>query len=217
MPTTTNLGLRYPSLASAPNVPADIQNLASDVDGKLVGVITCTSGTRPSVRDGTVIFETDTKRYMYYSSAGTAWRMLDSHERFSARKSTAITADSTTWNATESGSLASITPTLTTGLTYVIRICAAVGTDAAASPSLEASILRVRENNSAGAQVLGPQIYMPTTSTVGFALMARAEYTAVATGAKTFVLTGQRNGGSGNHRIRANTDRAAYLTIDLLV
>lgn len=34
MPTTSK-GLRYPSSSAAPNVPQDIQNLASDVDGKL--------------------------------------------------------------------------------------------------------------------------------------------------------------------------------------
>ncbi|GIF16542.1 hypothetical protein [Actinoplanes teichomyceticus] len=32
MPTTPNLGLRYPALSSAPNVPLDIGNLAADVD-----------------------------------------------------------------------------------------------------------------------------------------------------------------------------------------
>lgn len=32
MPTTPNLALRYPDLTVAPNVPADIQNLATDVD-----------------------------------------------------------------------------------------------------------------------------------------------------------------------------------------
>ena len=32
MPTTTNTGLRYPASSVAPNVPQDIQNLATDLD-----------------------------------------------------------------------------------------------------------------------------------------------------------------------------------------
>lgn len=32
MPTTTHMGFRYPQLTDAPNVPQDVQNLASDVD-----------------------------------------------------------------------------------------------------------------------------------------------------------------------------------------
>ncbi len=35
MPTTTNLALPYPSLASAPNVPQDLQLLAQEVETKL--------------------------------------------------------------------------------------------------------------------------------------------------------------------------------------
>lgn len=32
MPTTPNLAFRYPALSNAPNIPQDMQNLASDVD-----------------------------------------------------------------------------------------------------------------------------------------------------------------------------------------
>lgn len=35
MPTTTVNGLRYPAAGAAPNVPQDIQNLATDLEGKL--------------------------------------------------------------------------------------------------------------------------------------------------------------------------------------
>ncbi len=96
MPTTTYLGLTYPALSNAPNVPQDMQTLASGVDSKLVGVITCTSGTRPTVRDGAVIFETDTKRYMAYSSAATAWVCIGSNEVLFARK----TADQSVTSST---------------------------------------------------------------------------------------------------------------------
>jgi hypothetical protein len=216
MPNTTYLTLPYPALSNAPNVPQDMQNLATGVDNKLIGVITCTSGTRPTVRDGAVIFETDTKRYMYYSAAGTAWRMLDSHERFAARKTSSIAADSATWTATESGSLISVTPTLTTGLTYKLLFSGAVSSDAVTS-GVETTVMRIREDTATGNQLIVSQVFIPTTSTIGFLLTAYVEYTAVATGAKTFVVTGTRNGGTGNHRIRAATGRSAWLTCDLLV
>lgn len=35
MPTTTNRALRYPASSNSPNVPQDIQNLATDVDNAL--------------------------------------------------------------------------------------------------------------------------------------------------------------------------------------
>lgn len=38
MPTTPNYALRYPSLTNAPNVPADMQNLATDTDTAVKGV-----------------------------------------------------------------------------------------------------------------------------------------------------------------------------------
>lgn len=71
MPTTTYLGLAYPSLSNAPNVPQDMQNLAAGVDTKISGVVLCTSGTRPTTREGATIYETDTDRYAKYT--GSAW------------------------------------------------------------------------------------------------------------------------------------------------
>ncbi|MET0419318.1 MAG: hypothetical protein ABW022_25170 [Actinoplanes sp.] len=73
MPNTTYLTLPYPSLSNAPNVPQDIQNLASGLDGKLGGVIICTSTTRPPARDGALIYETDTRLYKSYNSSVPAW------------------------------------------------------------------------------------------------------------------------------------------------
>ena len=37
MGTTANIGLRYPDLTAAPNVPLDIENLANDTDAYLIG------------------------------------------------------------------------------------------------------------------------------------------------------------------------------------
>lgn len=37
---TTSLGLRYPASSAAPNVPQDIQNLATDVNGQFINLRT---------------------------------------------------------------------------------------------------------------------------------------------------------------------------------
>lgn len=74
MPTTTYLGLTYPALSAAPNVPQDMQTIAGQLDAGIGGIILCTSGTRPTAREGATIYETDTNRHMYYD--GTTWQVL---------------------------------------------------------------------------------------------------------------------------------------------
>ena len=77
MPTTAN-GLRYPALSAAPNVPQDVQNLASDVDTVYGGLLrrgphVCTSTTRPSSpATGLLIYETDLRCVRLWD--GAAWR-----------------------------------------------------------------------------------------------------------------------------------------------
>jgi hypothetical protein len=131
-----------------------------------------------------------------------------------------VTADSGTWNGSESSSLLTVSPTLVSGLVYGITLTTAISSDAAASPTVpatfEISALRVREDTAAGNQLIGAQVGIPTTTTVGFALAAYCEYTAVASGAKSFVLTGQRVSGTGNHRIRAGSSRPTFLTVTLI-
>lgn len=71
MPQTTKLGLRYPAVTDAPNVPLDVQELAEDVEAKL-GLIICTSATRPaSPYQGMQIYETDTTETLFWT--GSAW------------------------------------------------------------------------------------------------------------------------------------------------
>lgn len=76
MGTTARLGLRYPELADAPNVPQDMQELASDIDDAVIygqGVF----ASRPVSSPGTpgvvarIYFATDTNT-LYYDM-GTGW------------------------------------------------------------------------------------------------------------------------------------------------
>jgi hypothetical protein len=93
LPNTTYLGLPYPALSSAPNVPQDMQNLAAGVDGKIAGTIICTSTTRPTARDGAYIYETDTRLYRSYNSALSQWIVMGSNGLFTW--TLAVTASTT--------------------------------------------------------------------------------------------------------------------------
>jgi hypothetical protein len=93
LPNTTYLGLPYPALSSAPNVPQDMQNLAGGADTVLGGIILCTSTTRPTARDGAYIYETDTRLYRSYNSSLSAWIVMGSNGPFSSTPT--ITATTT--------------------------------------------------------------------------------------------------------------------------
>lgn len=130
-----------------------------------------------------------------------------------------LTSDSATWTATESGSLLSVAGSLISGQRYRLSVVSWLSTDSTTYPinaqsSVETSVLRVREDNATGTSAMGPQIPLPTTSTTGFNICAFTDFVAVSTASKTFVLTGERIGGSGNHRIRAGAGRVTTLTVD---
>lgn len=77
MPSTPQSGLRYPSLSDDPNVPEDIQNLATDLDSRIIPRFTSTA-TRDSAitspTEGQVCYVTGSDVLQYYS--GSAWRGL---------------------------------------------------------------------------------------------------------------------------------------------
>jgi hypothetical protein len=71
--STSLFGLNYPDLTDAPNGPAQMQQLAEDVDGRLSRAVQCTSSTRPTVTDGRplIIRESDTGSVLIWT--GSAW------------------------------------------------------------------------------------------------------------------------------------------------
>ena len=76
MGSTSRFGLDYPDLTEAPNGPAQIQGLASDVDGWLCRAFRCTSSTRPSgVPNDFLIRESDTGNV--YIWTGSAWEQVN--------------------------------------------------------------------------------------------------------------------------------------------
>lgn len=125
-----------------------------------------------------------------------------------------VTADSSTWAGTESAALYTVTADLVSGERYLLRLFTNVSTSSsAASPGIEFSQMRFREDTSAGTQFVSANAYCPTTSGNGFPVSMTGFYTAAATGAKTFVVTGQRSSGAGNHQIRASGSRKTYFEL----
>jgi hypothetical protein len=123
-----------------------------------------------------------------------------------------IVADTTTYGGTET-SLATIAATLINGLTYGVYFNGRVSADVAA----DLSGLRLREDTVIGNQLNFTNVYVGATTGNGFTTVAYGEYTAGATASKTFVLTGQRTGGSGTaHRVRASANAPAFLMITLI-
>lgn len=74
MPTTTYAGLRYPQNSDGPYGPQQVQNLATDVDTKVIVPVASSSARTAltGVPAGLMVYEQSTKRYYYYD--GSAWQ-----------------------------------------------------------------------------------------------------------------------------------------------
>lgn len=140
---------------------------------------------------------------------GATYATIQTVERVAAAS---LTADSAVWTTVESGSLLSVVAPLISGWKYAVKMFTAVSTTVGGGT--EYAVMRVRQDTAAGTQVMGPQVTLASSSTVGFAVYGYAEFTAVSTANKTFVLTGERNGGTGNHQVRAGAVRPTWLIVD---
>jgi len=120
-----------------------------------------------------------------------------------------LTADSTTWGAAEAVAT-SVTATLVSGRRYEVKFVGKISSDV----SGDTDNLRLREDNLTGTQFGFNQIYLVNTSGNGFFFVIVGEYTAVANGSKTFVMTGNRSAGTGTaHRIRAGGTTPCFFTV----
>ena len=127
---------------------------------------------------------------------------------------TAITSNSATYGGTESAALFSITASLVSGQNYRIFVYVTVASDAVG----DVSFIRLREDSASGTQVAGSNVYCGTANTSGFPAVIDAEYTALSTASKTWVITGQRVTGSGTaHGIKSGASRQNIMTVDLIV
>lgn len=119
----------------------------------------------------------------------------------------------TTFVGTESIALFSASALLVSGWNYKVTAFMAVKSSVAA----DIALMRIREDTAAGTQDQFGQVYIGSTSGNGFVIYLYAEYTAAATATKTWVVTGQRNGGTGTLQVVAGPTLPAFLTVDRIV
>jgi uncharacterized protein (DUF3084 family) len=123
---------------------------------------------------------------------------------------TVVVADSSTFTTTESGALASVTVPLISGRTYRVRFTGGWNSTVLA----DTITVRLREDTASGTQVDSDTINTPLVSSLrGGKVSVEGRYTATATANKTFVVTGQREAGTGNCRLAASTLRPAILEV----
>jgi hypothetical protein len=142
-------------------------------------------------------------------AGGAPTYAIDVNELYAT--STAVTADSATFTTTET-TMIEHTATLEDGRTYGIITTGNFGSSVAG----DAVVARLRLDSDTGTQIQGGQVYCGTTSTVGFTIVMYAEYTATADGDQVFVLTGDRNSGTGNIKLEASTSSPAYISVRLI-
>lgn len=124
---------------------------------------------------------------------------------------TVVTADSSNFTTTET-TVMSITVPLVSGRTYAIY----------AYPKFASSVdnddvtVNIREDNSTGTGLQQDSLELThdLQSTRGETRPMYAEYTAVSTANKTFVVSAVRAAGTGNIRLEASADKPNYLFIE---
>jgi hypothetical protein len=123
------------------------------------------------------------------------------------------TSDSSGVTTTET-TIDSVTAALVTGRTYRVRWTARVD----GSVNADTLFVRIREDNVSGNQLQILRVEVPATGGVGtgYPGTIEAEYTAVATGNKTFVGTIVRASGTGTVNIEAGPNRPVYLYVDYI-
>lgn len=121
------------------------------------------------------------------------------------------TSDTSTFTTTETV-IDSVTAALVSGRTYRIRFYAGFATTVNDS----FVIAKIREDNLTGTTLMERNTALNTTSAAGIFVVTEAEYTAVSTGNKTFVTTGQRNGGTGTLHADGAATRPRYLYVEYI-
>lgn len=121
---------------------------------------------------------------------------------------TADSADFTTTQTVVMTGVASVVQ----GRTYRIRFIGRWAADAASN-----IITRIREDTGGGAEVAVGQVVISDASSLGYGPQPMSgEFVAGATGDKTFVITGVRNGAGGNCRLEATNAAPARMYAELV-
>jgi hypothetical protein len=125
---------------------------------------------------------------------------------------TPATADGTSYTTAETLFM-SITCALITGVVYAVEADIAISTTLAN----DIDFPRVREDTITGNTLQAKNLIMTTVAGSGYPISLYAEYTAVATANKTFVVTGNRIVGTGAHQMRAAATSPNWLRVTPLL
>lgn len=132
---------------------------------------------------------------------------IASHGRIATELQTSDSATFTTANT----AIGTVTAALVSGRTYKIRLITHIGTTTGG----DTADVNIRENNTAGVEIQAAvAVPIPTNTAVGHYVELEGEYTAVATGSKTFVAVASRNSGSGTLRREAAATRPHLFYVD---
>jgi hypothetical protein len=122
---------------------------------------------------------------------------------------TVVTANSSTFTTT-AFQVASVTAPLVAGLVYRVVF------DGAFDTTVDGDLVRARiyENSTAGTQLQVRDTGEMHTTGLVTGLRLEVEFTAVTTGNKTFVATGEREAGTGNIILSAHGTFPTYMYVD---
>jgi hypothetical protein len=111
--------------------------------------------------------------------------------------------------------VASMTVNLVNGETYGFRWNARISSSAAADTVFS----KLRPTSSSTTEINVAPLYIPVSSGTaagGYTTDMWTEYTATSTGSMVFVITVERNIGTGTINVKASTSGPAYFTCDYL-
>jgi hypothetical protein len=121
-----------------------------------------------------------------------------------------VTSDSSPFTTSDT-EVMTITVPLIAGRTYQVWFLGRFNTDAADTKVA----CEMHQDNDAGTLMQIGQTDLPNTSTLGYGpLPVTALFEAVTSANKTFVITGRRNGGTGNIRLDASPAAPAFLWVE---
>lgn len=119
--------------------------------------------------------------------------------------------DSASIASTTFVAIASVTCQLVAGRTYRVKLV----THMMSSVTTDTTTLGLREDTAAGVEINGAAaLPLVGSATAGVYYQVEGDFTAVATGSKTFVAVANRASGSGNVRREAAATRPTWLTVD---
>lgn len=160
-------------------------------------------------REGMYADQADTNTLVRWS--GSAWEQIASPVAFKSRRriaTTTRTTTSSTFTTTET-SINTVTAALENGKTYAVRWV----TEGRSTVAADTAKFRIREDSVSGTILQAVNTAMPVVST-DFQAVLEVEYTAVATGNKTFAGTCVRNSGTGNVSVSASANEPHYLYVE---